>query len=200
MRSCSCKAIASFCWNGTASGIGNPHRQLSKQSHPQVHRQQARHHQQRHPYPLQHHRQRSERGSRLLQQLPCGLSYRLVQSYVDLPFRSRMYPTPALHHLRPGLFFYGPCPSLAHLHDPYSSVSLIRVALLLLGTSPGVLCKRRRNLYFAGELLQAKPRTNEEKGLVVYSTLASQLLISIRIPLEIKKAEAPRSQDPTLAL
>src|SRR4028119_1722194 len=65
-----------------------------------------------------------------------------------------------------------------------------------LGTSPGVLCKRRRNLYFAGELCQAKPRTNEEKGLVVYWTLARCLLISIRIPLEIKKAEAPRSQDP----
>jgi hypothetical protein len=65
-----------------------------------------------------------------------------------------------------------------------------------LGTSPGVLCKRRRNLYFAGGLCQAKPRTNEEKGLVVYSTLASRLLISIRIPLEIKKAATPRSQDP----
>ena len=58
------------------------------------------------------------------------------------------------------------------------------------------MCKRRENLYFAGGLCQAKPRTNEEKGLVVYSTLASRLLISIRIPLEIKKAEAPRSQDP----
>ena len=44
-----------------------------------------------------------------------------------------------------------------------------------LGTSPGVLCKRRRNLYFAGELCQAKPRTNKRNGLVVYSTLASRL-------------------------
>jgi hypothetical protein len=85
---------------------------------------------------------------------------------------------------------------MAHVHDPYSSVSLIRVALLLLGTSPGVLCKRRRNLYFAGGLCQAKPRTNEGNGLVVYWTLASRLLISIRIPLVITKAETPRSQDP----
>jgi hypothetical protein len=33
--------------------------------------------------------------------------------------------------------------STTHVYDPYSSVSLIWVALLSLGTSPGVLCKRR---------------------------------------------------------
>jgi hypothetical protein len=82
VRICSSKTIASFCWNGTASGMGSPHRQLSKQTRSQVHRQQARDHQQRHPYPLQHHRQHSERGSRLLKQLPCGLPYRLLQSCV----------------------------------------------------------------------------------------------------------------------
>ena len=63
-----------------------------------------------------------------------------------------------------------------------------------LGTSPGVLCKRRRNLYFAGGLCQAKPRTNKRNGLVVYWTLASRLLISIRIPLVIKNVATPRRQ------
>ena len=55
IRICSSKAIASF-WNGTASGIVSPHRQLSKQTRPQLHRQQARDHQQHHPYPLQNQR------------------------------------------------------------------------------------------------------------------------------------------------
>jgi hypothetical protein len=101
-------ASASFC-NRTRSGIGSPHRQLSKQSRPHVHRQQARNPQQCHSYPLQHQRQRSERGSRLLKQLLCGLPYRLLQSCFGLPsrllgFRSRMYPTPALRYLRPVLF------------------------------------------------------------------------------------------------
>jgi hypothetical protein len=82
LRSCSSKTIASFYWNGTTSRIGSPHRQLSKQSRPQVHRKQARDYQQRHPYPLQHQQQRSERGSRLLKQFPCGLPYRLLQSCV----------------------------------------------------------------------------------------------------------------------
>jgi hypothetical protein len=68
LRSCSSKTIASFCWNGTASGIGSPDRQLSKQTRSQVHCKQARDHQQRHPYPLQHYRQHSEPSSRLLKQ------------------------------------------------------------------------------------------------------------------------------------
>src|SRR5215217_1935872 len=61
---------------------------------------------------------------------------------------------------------------------------------------PGVLCKRRENLHFAGRLCQAKPRTNEGNSLVVYWTLASRHLISIRIPLVIKKAATPPSQEP----
>jgi hypothetical protein len=65
---------------------------------------------------------------------------------------------------------------------------------------PGVLCKHRENLHFAGGLRQAKPRANEENGLVVYWTLASRLLISIRIPLVIKKAATPPSQDPDLSV
>ena len=89
----------------------------------------------------------------------------------------------------------GPClrPILLRIPNPGCPTFIRDVPL---GTSPGVLCKRRRNLYFAGGLCQAKPRTNKRNGLVVYSTLASRLLISIRIPLEIKKAEALRSQDP----
>jgi hypothetical protein len=86
LRSCSSKTIASFYWNGTASGIGSPHRPLSKQSRPQVHRKQARDHQQRHPYPLQHQQQRSERGTRLLKQLLCGIPYRLLQSCATPPY------------------------------------------------------------------------------------------------------------------
>ena len=62
----------------------------------------------------------------------------------------------------------------------------------LLGVPPGVLCKRRRNLYFAGGLCQANPRTNEGKSLTVSSSLASRPLISIRSPLETKKAYSPR--------
>jgi hypothetical protein len=85
---------------------------------------------------------------------------------------------------------------MTHVYDPYSCVSLIQFVLLLLGTSPGVLCKRRGHLYFTGGLCQAKPRTNEGNDLVAYPTLASRLLISIRIPLVIKKAATPRSQDP----
>jgi hypothetical protein len=65
---------------------------------------------------------------------------------------------------------------------------------------PGVLCKHRENLHFAGGLRQAKPRANEENGLVVYWTLASGLLISIRIPLVIKKAATPQAKTPALAL
>ena len=115
-------AIASFC-NRTGSVIGSPHRQLSKQTRTQVHRKHARDHQQRHSYPLQHQRQRSERGSRLLKQLLCGLPYRLLQSCFGLPsrllgFRSRMYPTPALRYLRPVLF-YDPCLGpMSRTHTP----------------------------------------------------------------------------------
>ena len=58
-----------------------------------------------------------------------------------------------------------------------------------------MLCKRRENLPFAGGLCQGKPRTNEGNGLVVNLTLASEVLISIRIPLVIKKVATPRSQD-----
>jgi hypothetical protein len=53
---------------------------------------------------------------------------------------------------------------MTYVYDPYSSVSLIWVALLLLGTSPDVLCKRRGILYFAGGLCQVKPRTVERNA------------------------------------
>jgi hypothetical protein len=88
-------AIASFCWNVTASGIGSPHRPLSKQSRPQVHRQQARDHQQCHPYPLQHYRQRSERGSRLLKQF-CFVASRIASYNAALLLRISNLGCPTL--------------------------------------------------------------------------------------------------------
>ena len=58
-----------------------------------------------------------------------------------------------------------------------------------------MLCKRREKFHFAGGLRQAKHRTNQRNGPIVNLTLASRHLISIRIPLVIKKAATPRSQD-----
>ena len=63
-----------------------------------------------------------------------------------------------------------------------------------------MLCKRREKFHFAEGLCRAKPLTNQRNGLVVYWTLASRPLISIRIPLVIKKGEAPPSQDPDLSV
>jgi hypothetical protein len=54
-----------------------------------------------------------------------------------------------------------------------ASYNAALLALLSLGMSPGVLCKHRENLYFAGGLCQAKPRTKQRNDLVVYLTLAS---------------------------
>jgi hypothetical protein len=65
-----------------------------------------------------------------------------------------------------------------------------------IGDVPRRVVQAEGILYFAGGLCQAKPRTNEGNGLAFSSTLASRLLISIRIPLGIEKVEAPRSQDP----
>jgi hypothetical protein len=114
LRSCSSKASASFCWNEIASGIGSPYHQLCEQTRSQVHRQQARDPSDITPT---HFSTTDSTQSVVLTSSSSFALWLALSPPTKLrrsPFwvaalRSRMYPTPALRHPRPGLFFYDTC-------------------------------------------------------------------------------------------